>query len=384
MANRQIFIDTETTGLSAQGGHRIVELAAVEAVDGKLTGRTFHTYLNPGRAIDPYAQKVHGLSIEFLANKPRFSDIAGGFKSFVQGSECLMHNAPFDTGFINAELDAAGYSERLQEMVNIVCTVSLAKRHFPGQPVSLDSLIERCGSSTKRKNHSALEDAQLLADIYFKLLVSRSYKIRTTLKSDPHMTTFPHILPFVAKYAEHYLTLHRLHPTRTYNYLARKVENEPVIEVTRHAQKCRIGESWMYIAVPSGARLIDLGREEKLYVGAQTTDRMFRGDGLGGDNFHHAEMRGGKGSDNLVAFLRSGQAIEIHRIAGAQMCNAVQSMPELKRLLPLTRQPLTATKHLGWWFEQFALYRDPSIWRWNSKPADKIIHKVLLEASPVF
>ena len=288
MANRQIFIDTETTGLSAQGGHRIVELAAVEAVDGKLTGRTFHTYLNPGRAIDPYAQKVHGLSIEFLANKPRFSDIAGGFKSFVQGSECLMHNAPFDTGFINAELDAAGYSERLQEMVNIVCTVSLAKRHFPGQPVSLDSLIERCGSSTKRKNHSALEDAQLLADIYFKLLVSRSDKIRTTLKSDPHMTTFPHILPFVAKYAEHYLTLHRLHPTRTYNYLARKVENEPVIEVTRHAQKCRIGESWMYIAVPSGARLIDLGREEKLYVGAQTTDRMFRGDGLGGDNFHHA------------------------------------------------------------------------------------------------
>ena len=103
--------------LSAQGGHRIVELAAVEAVNGKLTGKIFHTYLNPGRAIDPYAQKVHGLSRGFLASKPRFADIAKGFTSFVQGSECLMHNAAFDTGFINAELEAAGYIDRLQQMV---------------------------------------------------------------------------------------------------------------------------------------------------------------------------------------------------------------------------------------------------------------------------
>ncbi len=187
-----MFVDTETTGLSVKSGHRIVELAAVEAVNGKVTGKTFHTYLNPERAIDPYAQKVHGLSSEFLADKPRFSDIAEGFKSFVQGAECLMHNAPFDTGFINAELEAAGYSERLQEMVNIVCTVSLAKRRFPGQAASLDSLIERSGRSTKRRNHSALEDARLLADVYFKLLSKPTVKsISTTQALSLHKSMVP-------------------------------------------------------------------------------------------------------------------------------------------------------------------------------------------------
>ncbi|WP_210547059.1 DNA polymerase III subunit epsilon [Rhodoferax sp. PAMC 29310] len=169
MVKRQIFIDTETTGLSASGGHRIVELAAVEAINRKLTGKSFHTYLNPGRAIDPYAQKVHGLSIEFLADKPRFADIAEGFMTFLQGSECLMHNAPFDTGFINAELEAAGYSDRLQQIADIVCTVNLAKSRYPGESASLDSLIQRSGNSTKRGHHSALEDAQLLADVYFRL-----------------------------------------------------------------------------------------------------------------------------------------------------------------------------------------------------------------------
>lgn len=187
MTKRQIFIDTETTGLSAKGGHRIVELAAVETVNGKLTGKTFHTYLNPEHSIDPYAQKVHGLSIEFLATKPRFSDIAESFKSFVQGSECLMHNAPFDTGFINAELEAAGYGERLHQLANIVCTVSLAKSRFPGESATLDSLIERSGNSTKRKNHSALEDAQLLADVYFKLLSTPSVKSASPTKTPTPM-----------------------------------------------------------------------------------------------------------------------------------------------------------------------------------------------------
>jgi DNA polymerase-3 subunit epsilon len=170
MTNRQIFIDTETTGLSARGGHRIVELAAVEAVNGRLTGKQFHAYLNPGRAIDPFAEKVHGLSIEFLANKPRFAEIAREFTSFVRGAECLMHNAPFDTGFIDAELEAAGYGDRLQQITNVVCTVSLARSRFPGEPATLDSLIQKAGIPTMRYKHSALEDAQLLAGIYFKLL----------------------------------------------------------------------------------------------------------------------------------------------------------------------------------------------------------------------
>ena len=168
-----------------------MELAAVEAVNGKLTGNTFHTYLNPERAIDPYAQKVHGLSIEFLANKPRFSDIAESFTSFVQGSECLMHNAPFDTGFINAELEASGYTERLQELANIICTVSLAKSRFPGESVSLDSLIRKSGNLPIRNNHSALDDAQLLADVYFTLLANPIAKsISTIQKPNPMNNLF--------------------------------------------------------------------------------------------------------------------------------------------------------------------------------------------------
>jgi DNA polymerase-3 subunit epsilon len=176
LAKRQVFVDTETTGLSAQGGHRIVELAAVEAINGKLTGKEFHAYLNPDRSIDQYAQRVHGLSLDFLRNKPRFTDIADAFSNFVRGSECLMHNAIFDTGFINAEFEAAGYSARLQQMANIVCTLNMAKSRFPGESASLDALIQKSGNSIKRKNHSALEDAQLLADIYFKLLASPTIK----------------------------------------------------------------------------------------------------------------------------------------------------------------------------------------------------------------
>jgi DNA polymerase III subunit epsilon len=172
MTKRQVFIDTETTGLSAKAGHRIVELAAVEAINGKLTGRKFHSYLNPGRDIDPYAQKVHGLSSEFLVDKPRFADVAKEFVNFVQGAECFMHNASFDTGFINAELGASGFGEQLQQMATVVCTVNLAKSRFPGAPASLDALIERAGIVKTRSKHSALEDAQLLADVYRKILAN--------------------------------------------------------------------------------------------------------------------------------------------------------------------------------------------------------------------
>lgn len=170
MAIRKVFIDTEKTGLSANAGHRIVELAAVETINGKLTGREFHAYLNPGREIDPYAFKVHGLSSEFLADKPRFSDVSKEFVNFIQGAECLMHNASFDMGFINAELGESGFNEQLQQMAKVVCTVNLAKSRFPGAPASLDALIERAGILTRRNMHSALEDAQLLADVYFKIL----------------------------------------------------------------------------------------------------------------------------------------------------------------------------------------------------------------------
>lgn len=379
MEKRQLFIDTETTGLSAKSGHRIVELAAVEALNGKLTGNTFHTYLNPGRGIDPYAQKVHGLSIEFLANKSHFSDIAKAFINFVQGSECLMHNAAFDTGFINAELEAAGCSKRLQQMAHIVCTVQLAKNRFPGESASLDSLIQKSGNPIKRKSHSALDDAQILADIYFKLLANPTEKHGPSMQQHKPKASLPDIIPFVATYAEHYLTLHKVHQTRTYNYVAREFRNQPVIEASRHANKCRIGETWMYIAVPTGSKLNSLGQEEKLYVGAQTHDRMFRGDHLDGDNFHHAEMRAGNGPKNLISFLQSGQEVEVYRFSGTQMREVTNSKPELHALSELILQPHTARKHLGWWFEQYVLYREPNMWQWNTDPADKIIHKVISE-----
>jgi DNA polymerase-3 subunit epsilon len=187
MAKRQVFIDTETTGLSARAGHKIVELAAVEAINGKLTGRKFHTYLNPDREIDPYAQKVHGLSRDFLSDKPTFLDVSKEFINFVQGAECLMHNAPFDTGFINAELSASGIDEQLHHMARVVCTIALAKSRFPGEPATLDALIERAGISTLRKDHSALEDARLLADVYLTVLAKTPANVVKPVQTSPQV-----------------------------------------------------------------------------------------------------------------------------------------------------------------------------------------------------
>lgn len=381
MPNRQIFIDTETTGLSVFAGHRMVELAAVETIDGELTGRQFHYYLNPGRAIDPYAQKIHGLSVEFLADKPLFSDVADAFIKFVQGSECFMHNAPFDTGFINAELAAAGCSQPLEQLTNITCTVSLAKSRFPGESVSLDSLIQKSEQQGIRGKHSALEDATLLANIYFKLLLKKTGISKATMQPSTSKTAMPDFLPFVAKHGERYLTIHRAHPTRTYSYRARGFENLPVVEATRHAAKCGLGETWMYIAVPSGAQLSKLTQDEKLYVGAQTQDRMFRGDNLAGDNFHHAEMRKGKGANNLISFLRTGREVDVYRFSGQRLCEVVQTTRELHSLRPLNLQPRTGTRHDGWWFEQYALFCEPDIWKWNISPASKIIQKVVLPSN---
>lgn len=188
---RQIFLDTETTGLSAQSGHRVVELAAVEAVDGKLTGRTFHVYLDPERSIDPRAEQVHGLSAEFLRGKSRFIDIATPFVDFVRGAECLIHNAVFDTPFINAELERAGSENRLQNLAKISCTMLLAKSMFPGESVSLDSLIKRAGIPTTRKLHSALEDANLLADVYYTTLLPPTKRQPREVKSTRMNTAVP-------------------------------------------------------------------------------------------------------------------------------------------------------------------------------------------------
>ena len=189
-------------------------------------------------------------------------------------------------------------------------------------------------------------------------------------KQSEHTVNF---LSLSAPYFEQYLTLERVHPTRQYNYEKRKLFGYPVIEVTRHGPKCRIGDSWLYVAIPSGADLASLGTEDKLYVGAQTQDRMFRGDGLAGDNYHHKEMRDGNGHDNPVTFLQSGKRIEIRRISEALIARVVTQFAELAFLDPLLRQPRTRTTHTGYWFEQFILYKEPRQWRWNTASANKAV-----------
>lgn len=145
MIKRQIFIDTETTGISASTGHRIIEIAAVEAVNGRVTGKTFHTYLDPQRSIDPSAQRVHGITSAALVGKPKFVDIAEDFIAFIAGAECLMHNATFDCGFIDVELARAGYKQGISNLVQVTCTLKLARNLFPGESASLDTLISRAG-----------------------------------------------------------------------------------------------------------------------------------------------------------------------------------------------------------------------------------------------
>jgi hypothetical protein len=189
------------------------------------------------------------------------------------------------------------------------------------------------------------------------------------------------LLPFIAPLFEHYVTLHRVHPRRTYCYEKRGVSGFPVIECTRHRPKCKEGDSWLYVATSTGADLRRLQKDEKLYVGSQTQDRMFRGDGLDGANFHHAEMRKGNKfdtSDTPVAFLQSGRAIEIYRIPSAAIAAVVSKTPELTFLAPLPRQSRTSRKHLGYWFEQYMLVVEPPpLWRWNSSTANRALAHIL-------
>lgn len=167
---RQIVLDTETTGLSVEDGHRIIEIGCVEIVDRRLTGSTLHLYLDPGRDIDEGAFAVHGLSRERLAGEPRFADIAAQFLDFVRGAELLIHNAPFDEGFLDAELRQIDHAPLRGVVAGVVDTLALARETFPGRRNSLDALCERIGiSNVHRKLHGALLDAELLAHVYLAM-----------------------------------------------------------------------------------------------------------------------------------------------------------------------------------------------------------------------
>lgn len=168
---REIVFDTETTGLDPRAGHRLVEIGCVEMVHGLPSGETFHTYLNPQRDMPDEAFQVHGLSSEFLGDKPLFETVAEAFVAFVGDARLVIHNAQFDMGFINAELDRLGIPPLKNEVVD---TITLARRKFPGQRVGLDALCERMGiDNTRRTKHGALLDAELLADVYIELTGGR-------------------------------------------------------------------------------------------------------------------------------------------------------------------------------------------------------------------
>ena len=166
---RRIVLDTETTGLEPSEGHRIIELACLELNGRRTTGRHFHRYVNPERAIDLAASQVHGLTADDLADKPRFADIVDEFLEFVEGSELLIHNAPFDVAFLDAELVRLG-RPKLATFCTVSDTLAMARDLHPGKKNSLDALCERYAvDHSKRTLHGALLDAQLLADVWLAM-----------------------------------------------------------------------------------------------------------------------------------------------------------------------------------------------------------------------
>lgn len=167
---RQIFLDTETTGLYPDQGHKIIEIGAVEMINRRLTNRNYHQYLQPEREIDAAAQEVHGITLEFLADKPLFQSVAEAFIEYIRDAELIIHNAPFDIGFLNAELSHIGLEPVEAYCHTITDTLVMAKEMRPGQRNNLDALCRHYGiDNTSRTLHGALLDSELLADVYIAM-----------------------------------------------------------------------------------------------------------------------------------------------------------------------------------------------------------------------
>ena len=167
---RQIFLDTETTGLSPVTGDRIIEIGCVEMIDRVVTGRNLHLYINPQRPSHPDALRIHGLTDEFLSDKPLFGDVAAGLLEFVDGAEILIHNASFDLGFLDEELRRLGLPKFREGVVRITDSLTLAREAFPGKSNSLDALCKRLEVDNRhRTTHGALLDAGLLAEVYLRM-----------------------------------------------------------------------------------------------------------------------------------------------------------------------------------------------------------------------
>jgi DNA polymerase-3 subunit epsilon len=170
MALRLVVLDTETTGLNARMGDRVVEIGCIEILDRRPTENRFHVYLNPGRPSDPGAERVHGLSSEFLADKPKFDEVGKDFLDYVRGAELIIHNAPFDVEFLNQELEFAGLGKLSDHCLSVTDTLSRARELHPGKKNTLDALCDRYGVDNSRRTlHGALLDASLLAEVYLAM-----------------------------------------------------------------------------------------------------------------------------------------------------------------------------------------------------------------------
>ncbi|WAJ70947.1 DNA polymerase III subunit epsilon [Catenovulum adriaticum] len=170
--SRQIVLDTETTGMNQAGGpvylgHRIIEIGCVEVVNRKLTGNHFHVYIKPDRSVDPEAIQVHGITDERLANEPSFAEIVDDFIAFIKGADLVIHNAPFDVGFMDYEFEKLGISTKTEDICTITDTLAMARQIFPGKRNNLDVLCDRYGiDNSHRTLHGALLDSEILADVY--------------------------------------------------------------------------------------------------------------------------------------------------------------------------------------------------------------------------
>lgn len=181
---RQVVLDTETTGLQVELQHRVIEIGCVELVNRRLTGRTYHQYLNPQRDIDEGAQQVHGLTREVLAKEPTFSQVHAQFLEFIRDAELIIHNAPFDVAFLNAELARSEAAHKIDELCRVLDTLALARQMHPGQRNNLDALCKRYSvDNSHREYHGALLDARILAEVYLAMTGGQA-KLTLSAESD--------------------------------------------------------------------------------------------------------------------------------------------------------------------------------------------------------
>lgn len=193
---REIVLDTETTGLSPQGGDRLVEIGCVELINHIPTGKTHHVYINPERSMPEEAFRVHGLGDEFLADKPLFKAVAEEFRAFIGDATLVIHNAPFDMGFLNAEMEWAGLSRLSNEVID---TVMVARKKHPGARVSLDALCKHYGIDNSRRTlHGALLDSEILAEVYLELIGGKQVSLALVAEVESQSDAATQARPVVA------------------------------------------------------------------------------------------------------------------------------------------------------------------------------------------